>query len=151
MDFPATPASATEPSDGLLDALGLTSAAWTGSNGFDCLIELDSEAAARALAPDMARLARVPIRGVCVTSRSAAPEYDFVSRFFGPAVGIPEDPVTGSAHATLAPYWSARLGKSELTGYQAPARGGVIRVRPNGDRVIISGQATTTLRGELLA
>lgn len=151
MDFPATPAKAAEPPGGLLAALGLASAIWTGFNGFDCLVELESEAAVRAVAPEMGALARIPIRGVIVTSRSDAPEYDFVSRFFGPAVGIPEDPVTGSAHATLAPYWSERLNKPELTGYQASARGGVIRVRPYGERVIISGQAVTTLRGELLA
>jgi PhzF family phenazine biosynthesis protein len=151
MDFPATLAQPADPLDGLLAALGLTSAIWVGKNQWDYLIELDSEAAVRALAPDFGKLARIPARGVIATSRSATPGYDFVSRFFGPAVGINEDPVTGSAHSTLAPYWAERLSKTEMTGYQASARGGVIRVRLAGERVIISGQAVTTLRGELLA
>lgn len=151
MDFPATPAEQSEPPDGLLDALGLTAVVWSGKNQWDALIEVESEAAVRALAPDMGKLARIPQRGVIVTARSATSEYDFISRFFGPAVGIPEDPVTGSAHSTLAPYWAVRLGKSEMTGYQASPRGGVVRVRESGARVIISGQAVTTLRGELLA
>lgn len=151
MDFPATPAQATEPPAGLLDALGLSATVWSGKNQWDALIEVESEAAARALTPDFGKLARISLRGVIVTARSATPEYDFISRFFGPAVGINEDPVTGSAHSTLAPYWAGRLSKSEMTGYQASPRGGVIRVRDNVARVIISGQAVTTLRGELLA
>jgi predicted PhzF superfamily epimerase YddE/YHI9 len=85
-----------------------------------------------------------------VTSRAESSEFDFVSRFFAPAVGINEDPVTGSAHCTLGPFWSERLGKSELVAYQASKRGGTVRVRLEGDRVILGGQAITTLRGELV-
>ena len=91
----------------------------------------------------------MPVRGVIVTARGAG-EYDFVSRFFAPGSGIDEDPVTGSAHTALAPYWAARLGKTEMTGFQASARGGVVKVRLAGDRVYLSGQAVTVLRGELL-
>jgi predicted PhzF superfamily epimerase YddE/YHI9 len=87
---------------------------------------------------------------VIVTSRADSPEFDFVSRFFAPAAGIPEDPVTGSAHCCLGPYWADRLGKDELTGYQASARGGVVRVRLAGDRVKLLGQAVTSIRGELV-
>lgn len=150
MDFPATPATRDDAPAELIEALDAP-AMWTGKTQWDYLIELDSEATLRALTPDFTRLARVPARGVIVTSRSAAPEYDFVSRFFGPAVGVNEDPVTGSAHSALAPYWAERLGKTEMTAYQASARGGVVRVRLNGSRVIIGGQAVTMLRGELLA
>ncbi|MGE5763854.1 MAG: PhzF family phenazine biosynthesis protein [Mycobacterium leprae] len=101
------------------------------------------------LAPDMTALARVPARGVVVTAPAADRAHDFVSRFFGPAAGIPEDPVTGSAHCCLGPLWGARLGKAELVGRQLSARGGVVRVRPAGDRVVLGGQAVTVVRGEL--
>lgn len=150
LDFPATPAAPAEAPADLIEALG-ASALWIGKTPWDYLVEVDSEATVRALAPDFTRLARVPARGVIVTSRSAAPDYDFVSRFFGPAVGVNEDPVTGSAHSALTPYWAERLGKTEMTAYQASARGGVLRVRLNGERVIIAGQAVTVLRGELLS
>ena len=86
-----------------------------------------------------------------VTARSATPEFDFVSRFFAPGSGIDEDPVTGSAHTALGPYWAKLLGKTEFTAYQASARGGVVRVRLEGDRVILGGQAVTVMTGELLA
>jgi PhzF family phenazine biosynthesis protein len=150
MDFPATPAILADAPAELVEALGAP-VIWAGRTLWDYLVEVDSDAALRALAPDFTRLARIPTRGVIVTSRNSASEYDFVSRFFGPAVGVNEDPVTGSAHAALAPYWAERLGKAEMTAYQASARGGVVRVRLNGERVIIGGQAVTTLRGELLA
>jgi predicted PhzF superfamily epimerase YddE/YHI9 len=90
------------------------------------------------------------VRGVIVTSRSDQPQFDFVSRFFAPAAGVNEDPVTGSAHCTLGPFWQARLNKSELVAYQASARGGVVKVRVAGDRAFLSGRAVTVLRGELL-
>lgn len=150
LDFPATPAAPADAPADLVEALG-AQPIWTGKSIFDYLVEVDSEATLRALSPDMGRLARLPVRGVIVTSRSATPEYDFVSRFFAPTAGVNEDPVTGSAHSALAPYWATRLGKRELTAYQASARGGVLRVRLDGERVVISGQAVTTLRGELLA
>jgi len=100
--------------------------------------------------PDFALLEKLPARGLVVTSRSPSPDYDFVSRFFAPQVGVPEDPVTGSAHCALGPYWSMKLKKTEFLAYQASARGGVIRVRLDGDRVRLGGQAVTVLRGELL-
>ncbi len=148
LDFPSTPAiEATAPQE-LLDALG-AEPAYVGRSKFDYLVELDVEQAVRALAPDFTRLKRITTRGVIVTARADTPDFDFVSRFFAPAVGIDEDPVTGSAHSCLAPYWSTRLGKTEMTGHQISARGGVIRVRMAGERVKISGQAVTVLRGEL--
>jgi predicted PhzF superfamily epimerase YddE/YHI9 len=106
------------------------------------------EAELRALRPDFARLREVDARGVICTARGA--EHDFVSRFFAPAVGIDEDPVTGSAHCTLAPYWAAKLGRDRLVGFQASRRGGVVRVHAAGERVLLEGGAVTVLRGELL-
>jgi len=149
LDFPATPpAPATAPT-GLAAALR-AGTRWVGRSKFDYLVELDSEDAVRGLKPDLAALERVDARGVIVTSRATTPGFDFVSRFFAPQSGVPEDPVTGSAHCALAPFWSERLHKTELTGYQASARGGVVRVRLAGDRVVLGGQAITVLRGELV-
>lgn len=150
LDFPVTPAEPAETPAELAQALGVEFA-YVGKNQFDYLIEVNSEESLRALKPAMNLLERVPVRGVIVTSRSATPEYDFVSRFFAPRVGITEDPATGSSHCTLAPFWGQRLGKSELHAYQASPRGGALRVRMNGERVCIGGQAITVLRGELLA
>ena len=149
LDFPVEPAAAVSPPDGLLNALGVE-AVNVGQNRMDTIVEVASEGTVRATQPDMALLATVPTRGVIVTSRSTSPDYDFVSRFFAPAAGIPEDPVTGSAHCCLAPYWAERLGKDELVGYQASPRGGIVRVRLAGDRVKLIGQAVTVLRGELV-
>jgi predicted PhzF superfamily epimerase YddE/YHI9 len=150
LDFPATRSPAAEPPPGLLPALG-ASAQFVGRTRFDYLVQLESEEQLRALTPDFTALRKVPVRGVIVTARSASPDFDFVSRFFAPASGVDEDPVTGSAHCALGPYWSERLGKTEFTAYQASARGGVVRVRLNGDRVILGGQAVTVLRGDLAA
>jgi PhzF family phenazine biosynthesis protein len=149
LDFPATPPRPTEPPQGLLDSLGVSDPLFVGRSDFDYLIHLPSEEDVRAVAPDQARLRRVEARGVMVTARST--DFDFVSRWFGPAAGVEEDPVTGSAHCALTPYWASILGKNEMTAYQASARGGVLRVRLAGDRVILGGQAVTILRGELLA
>ena len=121
-----------------------------GRSKFDYVVELDSEDAVRGLKPDLLALERVDARGVIVTSRATTSGYDFVSRFFAPRVGVPEDPVTGSAHCTLTPFWSERLGRTEMTAYQASPRGGVVRVKLVGDRVILGGQAVTVLRGELV-
>ena len=118
---------------------------------FDYLVEVESEDEVRGLAPDFARLSSLETRGVIVTSRSTDPQYDFVSRFFAPRAGVDEDPVTGSAHCCLGPYWQGRLGKNEFTAFQASARGGVVHVRVAGDRTYLGGQAITVLRGELLA
>jgi PhzF family phenazine biosynthesis protein len=149
LDFPATPAEPTAPPPVLVAALG-ASPRWVGRTRFDYLVELASEEAVRTLAPDLAELAALDARGVIVTSRGASAAYDFVSRFFAPGIGVPEDPVTGSAHCALAPFWAARLGKTAMTGFQASARGGVVRVRWAGERVVLGGQAVTVLRGELL-
>lgn len=149
MDFPAEPAQPAHAPDGLEDALGV-SAAWTGRNRFDLLIELADEAAVRSLAPNLWKLRSLSDRGVIVTAPAAGPEYDFVSRFFGPAVGVDEDPVTGSAHCALAPFWAERLDRTDMVGYQASVRGGIVRVRVQDDRVELGGQAVTVLRGELL-
>ena len=153
LDFPAIPAAVTPPPGELIDALGIKPL-FVGRSRFDYLVEADSESAVRQLDPDLGTLSQIKARGVIVTSRAdATAAYDFVSRFFAPQSGVPEDPVTGSAHCTLAPYWCDKLGKKSLTGYQASVRGGIVRVRlENGDqRVRLGGQAVTVLRGELTA
>lgn len=149
LNFPAKPEQPAETILGLQDALG-AAPIYIGMSQFDCLVEVESEDVVRALQPDFTKLSAIPVRGVIVTSRASTPGYDFVSRFFGPRVGVPEDPVTGSAHCVLSPFWSKRLGREELTGYQASPRGGVVRVRFDGDRVHLGGQAVTVLRGELI-
>jgi PhzF family phenazine biosynthesis protein len=151
LDFPAEPAApASEPSD-LRPALGISGGRFVGRNRFDYLIEAEDERAVRALAPDFRRLAAAggPARGVIVTAMSSQPAWDFVSRYFAPAVGIDEDPVTGSAHCCLGPFWADRLRKKALTGYQASARGGTVRVRVEEPRVFLGGTAVTISRGEL--
>ncbi len=147
MDFPAEEAEEAAPEPGLLEALGIRFPHFVGRNRFDYLVEVAEEAEVRHLRPNTARLAEVHARGVIVTSRGA--DYDFVSRFFAPAAGVPEDPVTGSAHCCLGPYWAAKLGSADLMAYQASRRGGVVRVQARGDRVGIAGQAVTVLRAGL--
>jgi predicted PhzF superfamily epimerase YddE/YHI9 len=120
-----------------------------GGGGDGYLVELGSEEAVRALAPDVRKLRTRPDGYLLVTAPSSDPAFDFVSRFFAPAAGIDEDPVTGSAPCVLGPYWMAKLGQSELTGHQVSARGGVVHVRVDGDRVHLGGRAVTVLRGEL--
>lgn len=149
LDFPALPGTAVPPPPGLIEALGVEPAAVEKSK-FDYLVEVAEEAAVRALRPDFAALAAVEARGVIVTSRSAAAGVDFVSRFFAPAIGVDEDPVTGSAHCRLGPYWQKRLGKDSFLAYQASERGGTLRVRVEGDRVTLAGRAATIFRGDLL-
>jgi PhzF family phenazine biosynthesis protein len=154
LDFPSLP---TEPGDapaGLLAALGVTPDAvrFCGRSRFDVLVVLGDEAAVGAVRPDFGALARVPARGLIVTAPAApgrADGADFVSRFFAPAAGVAEDPVTGSAHCVLGPYWAAALGREALVGYQASERGGVVRVRVDGPRTRLAGQAVTMLRGQL--
>ncbi len=151
LDFPAEPASPKNPPAGVLEALGVSATRFSGANRMDFLLLLESEAAVRGLRPDFRALAAAcgKSRGVIVTAPSEAPAFDFVSRFFAPAAGIDEDPVTGSAHCCLGPFWAGRLHKSELTGYQASQRGGVVRVRIEDTRVRLGGRAVTILRGEL--
>lgn len=150
LDFPAKAEERAEPPPGLVEALGATPR-YVGRNQFDYLVELETEEAVRNLRPDFTRLATVAARGIIVTSRSATPDRDFVSRFFAPAVGVNEDPVTGSAHCALAPFWSQRLKKDKLVAHQISERGGVLKIELNGARVRLGGQAVTVLRGELLA
>jgi len=149
LDFPAKPAEPTDPPPGLLEAVG-AAPRFVGRNQFDYLLELGSASELRTLRPDFRRLGAVDCRGVIVTAPSDDKNFDFFSRFFAPAVGIDEDPVTGSAHCCLAVHWAGKLGKADLTGYQASARGGTVRVSVVGDRVKLGGQAVTVMRGELL-
>lgn len=150
LNFPAKIAEPAEAPPDLLPALGLSAAKFTSKNAFDYLVEVESEEELRALSPDHSRLRRIPVRGVIVTARSAG-EYDFVSRFFAPGSGVDEDPVTGSAHTALGPYWMGKLGRNDFLAYQASARGGIIKVTVQGDRVLLGGQAVTVMTGELLA
>ncbi|HEY7636544.1 MAG TPA: PhzF family phenazine biosynthesis protein [Gemmatimonadales bacterium] len=149
LDFPSTPATPVGPPEELVQGLG-TRGRFVGRTPFDYLVELDSELAVRTLNPDLVILTRLPARGIIVTARATGPEYDFVSRFFGPAAGVPEDPVTGSAHCALAPYWCPKVGRNDLVGYQASSRGGTVQVRLAGERVKLGGEAVTVLKGELL-
>ncbi|MEJ2547731.1 MAG: PhzF family phenazine biosynthesis protein [Gemmatimonadota bacterium] len=159
MDFPSTPARPADPPEELLTAVHAGSRPVTpvsaGRNETDWLLEVEDEEIVRQVAPDFRALAGIDARGVIVTAaagdrtRREHPEADFVSRFFGPAVGVDEDPVTGSAHCTLGPWWSSRLGRSDLTGRQVSARGGTVGVRMQGDRVTLRGEAVTVLEGRL--
>jgi PhzF family phenazine biosynthesis protein len=149
LDFPATPAEQCDAPLGLLDALGIESV-FVGKTKFDRLIVLDSAQALRTLQPDFSRLAAIATRGVIVTAESDDSRFDFISRFFAPASGINEDPVTGSAHCCLGPFWGERLGKTSLVGYQASPRGGIVYVQLNGERVILGGRAVLVWRGELV-
>lgn len=154
LDFPARPVKpATIPAT-VIDAVGGTPTVTAGGDvggGFDgYLLEYASEDDVRALEPDFGVLRSVPNGYVTVTAPSSTLDYDFVSRFFASPAGIDEDPVTGSAHCTLCPWWAEKLGKAEMLGYQASARGGTVRVRAADDRVILGGKAVTVMRGELV-
>jgi len=146
LNFPAKPEQPAAMPPGLEAALGVTPL-YVGRNAFDYIVEVDGETAVRSLQPDFAALRMLEVRGVIVTSRAETAGYDFVSRFFAPGSGIDEDPVTGSAHCCLGPFWAARLNQTEFTGYQASPRGGVVRVCLQGDRVLLQGQAVTVLSG----
>ncbi len=150
LDFPASTTEPANAPDGLADALGVVPQRVV-RGAYDYLVEVESERAVRSLAPDFRALGEIEIaRGVIVTAQGTNGA-DFVSRFFAPAAGVDEDPVTGSAHCLLAPYWAGRLGRDDLVGYQASARGGTVRVGLRGDRVLLGGRAVTVLRGDLLA
>jgi len=150
LDFPAKPVEEVAPPAGLLEAFGEVTPRFVGKSRFDYLLELETEDLVRRAAPDCARLRTLPVRGVIITAAGDSGPYDFVSRFFAPGAGVDEDPVTGSAHCTLGPYWSGRLGKSSFRAFQASARGGELRVEVAGDRVKLGGRAVTVLRGELV-
>jgi PhzF family phenazine biosynthesis protein len=153
LDFPAMPG---KPADGPTEAISkvlATEPLYLGAFGSDYLVEVRSESVLRRLSPDMALMRTLPVRGIAVTcapsASTKAKGYDFVSRFFAPGVGIDEDPVTGSAHCFLGPFWGERLGKEEVFGYQASVRGGSVRVKMRGDRVLLGGRAVTMMRAEL--
>jgi PhzF family phenazine biosynthesis protein len=148
LDFPLERQEVCEPPAGLLEALGIA-ATYVGRSRFDLLVEVASDEELRAMAPDFRRLSAVDCRGVIVTARSSHAPFDFVSRFFAPAAGVDEDPVTGSAHCTLAHYWRERIGKHEFTAYQASPRGGVVRAAIDGDRVRLGGRAVLVFEGHL--
>jgi PhzF family phenazine biosynthesis protein len=140
LDFPLDPVKPGPVPSAVVESLGIEPL-FTGTGRFDFFIELAAEDELRRITPDFKRLAGVGGRGVIVTSRSQDPKFDFVSRFFAPAAGVDEDPATGSAHCCLVDFWSRRLGKNELLGYQASQRGGIIRVRVASDRALLSGRA----------
>ncbi len=148
LDFPAETPEPTKSSAALAKALGAP-IVWAGQNRMDWFLELENEAAVRNLAPNMEAVKALGNRGVIVTAAADDPEspYHFVSRFFGPAVGVDEDPVTGSAHCALAPYWCEKLDRTALVGYQASPRGGTVKVRLRGNRVELKGKAITIFQG----
>jgi PhzF family phenazine biosynthesis protein len=148
LDFPARQVEAVDPPAGLLEALGAHDPIYVGRYREDYLVELASQEQVLALRPDFSRLLEVETRGVVVTARDAS-DVDFVSRFFAPAVGVDEDPVTGSAHCALTPYWAAKLGKADLLARQVSARGGSLRVHNRGERVLLEGQAVTIFSANL--
>jgi PhzF family phenazine biosynthesis protein len=153
LDFPAEPVhdEVIDPGElaELSSALG-AAVRFAGRNRFDLLVELESEDLVRKLRPDIRRLEQFPVRGVIVTSRSSSPDYHFVSRFFAPQVGVDEDPVCGSAHCCLGPYWAQKLDRPTLVAHQVSCRGGVVKIRLAGPRVVLIGQAVTVFRGELV-
>jgi predicted PhzF superfamily epimerase YddE/YHI9 len=150
LDFPITPADAVAAPPGLVEALGV-SPRFIGRSRFDYLVEVEDERVVIEAKPDFSRLAAISTRGVMITARAADATYDFVSRFFAPAVGINEDPATGSAHCCLAPFWQARLGKASFLARQLSRRGATIKIRIEGDRVKLAGQAVTMMTGEFAA
>jgi predicted PhzF superfamily epimerase YddE/YHI9 len=149
MDFPANVAVPCPVPIGLADAIG-AELLWCGRSVMDYLVEVVDEKTVRALTPDFAALSVLPVRGVIVTSPSDSDAFDFISRFFAPAAGVYEDPVTGSAHCALGPYWQAKLGKSDFNAYQASERGGIVKLSVQGDRVLLRGQAVMMSRVELI-
>jgi PhzF family phenazine biosynthesis protein len=149
LNFPSDPELETLVPEGLIEALGVNPS-YVGKNSFDYLVQVEDEESVRNLNPNFDLLKTFPARGVIVTSVSESDEYDFVSRFFAPATGIIEDPVTGSAHCCLGPYWGKKLKKSKLIGKQLSKRGGVVQVSLLDDRVILGGKAVTIFRGEIV-
>jgi len=148
MNFPAGTVTAVDPPEGLIDGLGATPTLVVRSNR-NVIALFENEAEVRALEPDYPLLATIDTRGIIATAADADSEFDFISRYFGPSGGIGEDPVNGSSHAELGPFWGARLGREVLLAQQASPRGGLLRIRPEGDRVWIAGKAVTVARGEL--
>jgi predicted PhzF superfamily epimerase YddE/YHI9 len=150
LDFPKVPVEPADPPEGISAILGAP-VIYSGRTRFDVFIELPTAADVCDLDPDVTALAAIPARGIMVTAAADMPEYDFVCRFFAPAVGVPEDPVTGSAFCSLGPFWGERLKKTTLAGFQCSPRGGSVHTVLQGDRVILIGDATPILSGRLLA
>jgi PhzF family phenazine biosynthesis protein len=148
MDFPAKPAKTCTAPAILAQALGATYV-WAGKANDNYLVEVENETLVRALKPDFNALASFASHGVIITAQCDSTAFDFVSRYFAPAFGVNEDPATGSAHCTLGPYWSAKLCRNELSAFQASTRGGTLRLRVNGERVLLCGQAVMMGRFEL--
>jgi PhzF family phenazine biosynthesis protein len=146
LDFPAEADEPTELPGALRNALRGAGIFYCGKNRMDYIVEIVNDEQLKRLQPDMQELKTLGRRGVIVTCASSDPAYDFISRFFAPGVGIPEDPVTGSAHCCLGPYWQRKLGKSAFSAYQASKRGGKLQVEVKGDRVMIGGKAVTVFR-----
>ena len=151
LNFPAVFEEEATAPQGLVEALGAEPVYVGRHRAMDYIVQMDSEETVRNLKPNFSLLIQIETRGVIVTAASSSPEFDFVSRFFGPKAGINEDPVTGSAHCCLGPFWQKRLGKDTFTAYQASERGGLVKVRVDGDRIRLGGQAVTVLRGELVS
>jgi predicted PhzF superfamily epimerase YddE/YHI9 len=149
LNFPSLPVEPCDPPPGILQALNVRPR-YVGRSKFDFLAEVDTETDLRAVTPDLKQLMTVKCRGLIVTSRSDDPQFDFASRFFAPAVGVDEDPVCGSAHCALAPYWSAKRGKSKMVGFQASARTGVVFVEVRGERVMLGGEGVIFATGEMM-
>lgn len=152
LNFPSIPTSISESTPDLEKALGAVpvSVHNCGKSEYNFLVELESESQIRNLKPDFNLMAKLPKFGVIITAKSDNIDYDFVSRYFAPAKGINEDPVTGSAHCSLAPYWSKKLGKTEMKAFQASKRGGSMIVRIENDRVFLTGKAVTITEGKFL-
>lgn len=148
LDFPATPSHEITPSNELLEAIGVTPT-YVGASRFYQMAVVDSAAVVTSIRPDFGKLMLVPTLGLIVTAASADSRFDFVSRFFAPAMGVNEDPVCGSAHCCLTPYWARRLGKTKLMAHQVSAREGILRLRLENDRVILGGEAVIVWRGAL--
>ena len=149
LDFPAAPPKEIAASSNLLDALGV-SHAWVGDSTFYRLVVVQSAEEVRRMQPDFVELLKEKTLGIIVTAPSDDVRFDFISRFFAPAMGVNEDPVCGSAHCCLTPYWADRLQKQRFTAFQASVRGGVLKLKLDGDRVILGGKAVMVARGELL-
>ncbi|MEZ4702781.1 MAG: PhzF family phenazine biosynthesis protein [Rhodothermales bacterium] len=148
LDFPT---EAPSPAAAPIELYGLgAEPVYVGANRMDYLVEIADADRLRAMRPDMTALRQIPVRGIIVTAQSDDPAYDFISRFFAPAAGVDEDPVTGSAHCCLGPYWAQKLGKTDLRAYQASPRGGAVGVRVAGERTYLLGEAVTVMRIELL-
>jgi len=149
MDFPAISEKEVPYPKDLIQALGGVHPKYVGMTKWNYLVEVDSEDAVKTLKPDYATMLELPGWGTMVTAKSDSGEFDFISRFFAPEKGVPEDPVTGSAHCALGPYWQKRLGKKDFSAYQASPRGGRVGVRVEGDRVFLTGKAVTVIKGEI--